>query len=109
VAFEAQAVVPDIVTLGKPIGNGHPLAALVTTPEIADAFANGMEYFNTYGGNAVACAIGLKVLEIIERDRLAANAKAIGEVLLSGLHSLAKRHAEIGDVRGAGLYLASSS
>ncbi len=64
--FETQGVVPDIVTLGKPIGNGHPLAAVITTPQIADAFANGMEYFNTFGGNPVSCAVGLAVLDVIE-------------------------------------------
>jgi 4-aminobutyrate aminotransferase-like enzyme len=63
--FETQDVVPDIVTLGKPIGNGHPLGAVITTPEIAASFANGMEYFNTFGGNPVSCAIGLAVLDVI--------------------------------------------
>lgn len=104
-AFESQGVVPDIVTMGKPIGNGHPLAALVTTAEIADSFANGMEYFNTFGGNAVSCAIGLKVLEIIERDRLQQNALNIGNDLIARMHRLAERYPEIGDVRGSGLFL----
>ncbi len=103
--FEQQGVVPDIVTLGKPIGNGHPLSAVVTTREIADAFANGMEYFNTFGGNAVSCAVGLKVLDIIERDGLRGNAQAVGEGLLARFRALADRHAEIGDVRGSGLFL----
>ena len=71
-AFETQGVVPDIVTLGKPIGNGHPLAAVVTTPEIAASFDNGMEYFNTFGGNPVSCAIGLAVLDVIEEEGLQA-------------------------------------
>ena len=68
--FETQGVVPDIVTMGKPIGNGHPLAAVVTTPEIARSFDNGMEYFNTYGGNPVSCAVGMAVLDVIEQEGL---------------------------------------
>lgn len=104
-AFETQGVIPDVVTMGKPIGNGHPLAALVTTPDIAKAFNNGMEYFNTFGGNPVSCAIGLKVLEIIERDRLRDNAKAIGDYLMARFRDMQKRYEVIGDVRGMGLFL----
>ena len=104
-AFAAQDAVPDIVTMGKPIGNGHPMAALVTTEEIADAFANGMEYFNTFGGNPVSCAVGLKVLEIIARDHLLRNATEIGAYLLDGMRRLMDRHDCIGDVRGLGLML----
>ena len=78
-AFETQGVVPDIVTMGKPIGNGHPLAVVVTTPAIADAFANGMEYFNTFGGNPVSCEIGLAVLDVIAEERLQENARAVGD------------------------------
>jgi len=96
---------PDIVTLGKPIGNGHPMAAVITTTEIADAFANGMEYFNTFGGNPVSCAIGIAVLDVIEKEQLLKNATAIGEQLQSGLRKLADQYPVIGDVRGAGLYL----
>ncbi|MEZ4883265.1 MAG: aminotransferase class III-fold pyridoxal phosphate-dependent enzyme [Chitinophagales bacterium] len=103
--FELQGVVPDIVTMGKPIGNGHPLAAVVTTPEIAAAFANGMEYFNTFGGNPVSCAIGLEVLKVIEDDGLQANALKVGNYLKAGLQELMKRHSIIGDVRGHGLFL----
>ncbi|MGE3874835.1 MAG: aminotransferase class III-fold pyridoxal phosphate-dependent enzyme, partial [Parvibaculaceae bacterium] len=104
-AFETQGVVPDIVTMGKPIGNGHPLAALVTTPDVARAFDNGMEYFNTFGGNPVSCAVGLKVLEIIARDRLRDNAKAVGDYLLARFRDMQERHECIGDVRGMGLFL----
>ena len=104
-AFETQGVVPDIVTLGKPIGNGHPLGAVVTTPAIARAFANGMEYFNTYGGNAVSCAIGMAVLDVIERDHLQNRARAVGSRLLEGLRKLMVRHAAVGDVRGLGLFV----
>jgi 4-aminobutyrate aminotransferase-like enzyme/Ser/Thr protein kinase RdoA (MazF antagonist) len=104
-AFEQQGVVPDIVTLGKPIGNGHPLGAVVTTRELADAFANGMEWFNTFGGNPVSCAAGMAVLDVIESDGLQANALHTGNHLLEQLHKLADRFDCIGDVRGTGLYL----
>jgi len=103
-AFETQNVVPDIVTLGKPIGNGHPLAAVITTAEIADAFANGMEYFNTFGGNPVSCAIGMAVLDVIENEKLQENARRVGKHLLTGLRELMERHPLVGDVRGLGLY-----
>ncbi|MCB8941082.1 MAG: aminotransferase class III-fold pyridoxal phosphate-dependent enzyme [Ardenticatenaceae bacterium] len=104
-AFETQGVVPDIVTLGKPIGNGHPLAAVVTTPEIAASFANGMEYFNTFGGNPVSCAIGLAVLDVIEKEKLQENALVVGNRLLAGLRGLQTQFPLIGDVRGLGLYI----
>jgi 4-aminobutyrate aminotransferase-like enzyme/Ser/Thr protein kinase RdoA (MazF antagonist) len=104
-AFETQNVVPDIVTLGKPIGNGHPLAAVITTAEIADAFANGMEYFNTFGGNPVSCAIGMAVMDVIEEERLQENADRVGKRLLSGLKGLMGKYPLIGDVRGLGLYV----
>ncbi len=103
--FETQDAVPDIVTLGKPIGNGHPLGAVVTTPEIAGAFDNGMEYFNTFGGNPVSCAIGLAVLDIIEEEGMQANAREVGGYLLEGLRALAPDHPIIGDIRGMGLYV----
>jgi 4-aminobutyrate aminotransferase-like enzyme len=104
-AFEMQKVVPDIVTIGKPIGNGHPLAAVITTPEIAASFNNGMEYFNTYGGNPVSCAVGLAVLDVIEDERLQENALKVGARLRAGLERLMKKHPLIGDVRGAGLFI----
>ncbi|WP_412062070.1 aminotransferase class III-fold pyridoxal phosphate-dependent enzyme [Rubrivirga sp. IMCC45206] len=103
-AFETQGVVPDIVTMGKPIGNGHPLAAVVTTPAIAASFANGMEYFNTFGGNPVSCAVGLAVLDVIEDEGLQAHALAVGDRLLAGLRELA-HHPAVGDVRGLGLFV----
>ena len=103
--FETQGVAPDIVTLGKPIGNGHPLGAVVTTPEIAASFANGMEYFNTFGGNPVSCAIGLAVLDVIEAERLQENALKVGTRLMSGLRELMEEHSLIGDVRGLGLFV----
>jgi len=104
-AFETQGVVPDILTLGKPIGNGHPLGAVITTREIARAFANGMEYFNTFGGNPVSCAIGMAVLDVIERERLQHQALRVGTNLLSGLRDLKSRHRAVGDVRGLGLFV----
>ncbi len=104
-AFGAQRARPDIVTMGKPIGNGHPLGAVVTTRAIADAFANGMEYFNTFGGNPVSAAIGLAVLDVIEDEGLQDHARVIGERLLAGLWDLAARHESIGDVRGSGLFV----
>ena len=104
-AFEAQEAVPDIVTMGKPIGNGHPMGAVVTTREIADSFANGMEYFNTFGGNPVSCAVGLAVLDVLEEERLQEQALRVGGELLAGLSELMRRHPLIGDVRGQGLFL----
>jgi len=103
--FESQDVVPDIVTLGKPIGNGHPLGAVVTTREIADSFANGMEYFNTFGGNPVSCAIGLAVLDVIGEEELQQNAADVGDYLKNELTQLQAEYALIGDVRGRGLFL----
>jgi 4-aminobutyrate aminotransferase-like enzyme len=103
--FQTQDVVPDIVTIGKPLGNGHPMAAVVTTPEIAASFDNGMEYFNTFGGNPVSCAIGLAVLDVIRDEHLQHNAHATGGYLRGQFQTLAQRHHEIGDVRGVGLYL----
>lgn len=104
-AFEAQGARPDIVTMGKPIGNGHPLGAVVTTRAIADAFNNGMEYFNTFGGNPVSAAIGLAVLDVIADEGLQEHARVTGERLLAGLRELAVRHDPIGDVRGMGLFV----
>ncbi|MEZ5250318.1 MAG: aminotransferase class III-fold pyridoxal phosphate-dependent enzyme [Ilumatobacteraceae bacterium] len=104
-AFELQGVVPDIVTLGKPMGNGHPLAAVVTTSEIAAAFANGMEWFNTFGGNPVSAAVGMAVLDVIEAEGLRERALDTGTYLLAGLRDLQHRHELIGDVRGEGMYL----
>jgi 4-aminobutyrate aminotransferase-like enzyme len=103
--FETQGVVPDIVVMGKPIGNGHPIGAVVTTREIAASFDDGMEFFSTFGGNPVSCEIGLAVLDVIESDGLQARAAALGRVLMDGLRHLMTRHAIIGDVRGLGLFI----
>ena len=105
-AFEVHGVVPDIVTMGKPIGNGHPLGAVVTTPEIAAAFDNGMEYFNTFGGNPASCAVGLAVLDVIEDEGLQEHARVVGDRLAAGLRGLMARHQLVGDVRGRGLFQA---
>ncbi len=103
--FETQGVRPDIVTMGKPIGNGHPMAAVVTTREIADAFDTGMKYFNTFGGNPVSCAIGTAVLDEIAEEGLQARAAETGAHFKSVLRALGDRHELIGDVRGRGMYL----
>jgi 4-aminobutyrate aminotransferase-like enzyme len=103
--FAAHGAQPDIVSLGKPIGNGFPLGAVVTTPEIAASFANGMEYFSTFGGNPLACAAGLAVLDVLEAEGLRAHAAAVGAHLAAGFTALAARHEAIGDVRGRGLFL----
>jgi 4-aminobutyrate aminotransferase-like enzyme len=104
-AFQSHGVVPDIVTIGKPIGNGHPLAAVVTSAEIATAFANGMEYFSTFGGNPVSMAVGLAVLDVIEQEGLLEHALRVGGYLMNGFRALAEHHPQIGDVRGEGLFL----
>jgi 4-aminobutyrate aminotransferase-like enzyme len=104
-AFEAQGVVPDIVTIGKPIGNGHPLGAVVTTPAIAQSFANGMEFFSTFGGNPVSMAVGLAVLDVIEEEGLRERAERVGRYLTEGFLALGENHAQIGDVRGLGTFM----
>jgi len=103
--FEAQEVVPDIVVLGKPIGNGHPLGAVVTTRAIAEAFDNGMEYFSTFGGNPVSCAIGLEVLNVVQEEGLQEHALRVGNCLLDGLQPFVDRFPIVGDVRGSGLFV----
>lgn len=104
-AFEQQGVHPDIVTMGKPFGNGMPLAAVVTTRSVADRFHNGLEYFNTFGGNPVCCAAGLAVLDVIRDEKLQEHARAVGEHLRRRLWELSKRRPLIGDVRGSGLFI----
>jgi 4-aminobutyrate aminotransferase-like enzyme len=103
--FETQSVVPDIVVFGKPIGNSFPLAAVVTTREIADSFNNGMEFFSTFGGNPVSCAAGLAVLDVLRDEGLQANALRMGQELIREFRELQRRHPLIGDVRGSGLFL----
>ncbi|MDG1430531.1 MAG: aminotransferase class III-fold pyridoxal phosphate-dependent enzyme [Paracoccaceae bacterium] len=104
-AFEHQDATPDIVVLGKPIGNGHPLGVVVTTKEIAESFDNGIEYFSTFGGSNLSCRMGKEVLDIVDDEDLQGNAKRMGERLLSGLAILQEKHPQIGDVRGMGLFI----
>ncbi len=103
--FQLHNVVPDIVTIGKPLGNGHPIAAVACTQEVADKFANGMEYFNTFGGNPVSCAIATEVIRTVKRDKLQKNALLVGDFLKGELKALAKEFPIIGEVRGQGLFL----
>jgi 4-aminobutyrate aminotransferase-like enzyme/Ser/Thr protein kinase RdoA (MazF antagonist) len=103
--FQLHEVVPDIVTIGKPLGNGHPIAAVACTQKVADAFANGMEYFNTFGGNPVSCAIATEVLRTVKREKLQENALHVGAFLKNELQKLAQKFPIIGDVRGQGLFL----
>ena len=103
--FESEDLIPDIVTMGKSMGNGHPLSALVTTRDISEQFNNGMEYFNSFGGNPVSCAIGHSVLNIIENEELQQNANDVGQYLKSMLNGLKEKFDLIGDVRGKGLFL----
>jgi len=108
--FELYDVVPDIVILGKPMGNGHPMGAVVFTDEIAESFENGLEFFSSFGGNPVSCEIGLAVLEAIENDGLQENAKTTGRYLLDEFFKIQEENnAEgkgiIGDVRGSGLFM----
>jgi len=103
---QTLGVIPDIVTLGKPMGNGHPLAGVVTRPELLNAFTGRNMYFNTFGGNPVSAAVGNAVLDVLEGERLVENAAAVGSYALGLLQGLAARHNLIGDVRGAGLFFA---
>ena len=103
--YELQDVVPDIVVMGKPIGNGHPLAAVVVTEELAKSFNNGMEFFNTFGGNPVSMAAGIAVLDVIQHEELQQHALEVGNHLMNGLKELMNKHSIIGDVRGHGLFI----
>ena len=103
--YEAQEVVPDMVILGKPMANGHPMGAVVCTSEIAASFEKGVEFFSSFGGNPVSCAIALSVLEVIEEENLQENAKISGDYYKSLLAALQKKYPCIGDVRGSGLFL----
>ena len=103
--FEMSNVEPDIITLGKSIGNGHPLSVTITRKDIADIFNNGMEYFNSFGGNPVSCAVGQAVLDVIKEEDLQSNALEVGSYLFQGLLNLKNKYEIIGDVRGRGLFL----
>ena len=101
--FQFDDVIPDIVTMGKPMGNGHPIAAVVTRPEIADALAKESGYFNTFGGNPVSCAAGLAVLDVIEKEALHENAREVGQFLRERLEMLRKKYPVLGEIHGSGL------
>ncbi len=103
--FEQQGALPDIVVLGKPIGNGHPIGVVVTTRAIADSFANEPEYFSTFGGSNLSCRIGKEVLDIVDDENLMENARNMGDVLLNGLRALQSIYDNVGDVRGYGLFI----
>ncbi len=103
--FEAQEVVPDMVIVGKPMANGHPMGAVICTDEIAESFGKGVEFFSSFGGNPVSCAIGLSVMEVIEEEKLQENAKVVGDYYKSLFFELQKKYECIGDVRGSGLFL----
>lgn len=100
--FEAHGASPDIVTMGKPIGNGHPIGVVVTTREILAKFTEDEGFFSTFGGNTVACAAGMAVLDVLEREQLQENARAVGEHMRFGMRALMDRHPLLGDVRGRG-------
>jgi 4-aminobutyrate aminotransferase-like enzyme len=102
----ALGAVPDIVTMGKPMGNGHPLAGVVTRPDLIEAFESRNMYFNTFGGNPVSAAVGMAVLDVLEREQLLANARTVGAYMVESLRKLQDRHAIMGDVRGLGMFFA---
>ena len=103
--FEFQNVKPDIVVLGKPLGNGHPIGAVITTQEISESFNNGIEFFSTFGGSNLSCRIGIEVLDIVDEEKFQQNAKTVGYFLISGFTELKKKFDFIGDVRGMGLFI----
>lgn len=103
---DLHGMLPDIVTMGKPMGNGHPLAGVVTTADLMDRFTSQNMYFNTFGGNEVSCAVGLAVLDVLRDEQLLENAQRVGEYVLSGMRALQQRHPIIGDVRGKGMFFA---
>ena len=103
--FQLHDVIPDIITIGKPLGNGHPIAAVACTQKVAEEFNNGMEFFNTFGGNPVSCAIAKTVLEVIEDEKLQENSLVVGNFLKTNLLELSSKYSIIGSVRGQGLFL----
>jgi len=104
-AFEQQDVVPDIVVLGKPLGNGHPLAAVITSKAISDSFAQGPEFFSTFGGSTLSCVVAKEVLDIVDEEGLQDNARQVGALAVEKLGALKLKHNNIGDVRGVGLFI----
>lgn len=102
--YMAHGIVPDIVTMGKPMGNGHPLSGVVARADLVSEFREKVKYFNTFGGNAVSCAAGMAVLDVVEKENLMENARVVGDYAKEGLHRLQEKHDLIGDVRGRGLF-----
>jgi 4-aminobutyrate aminotransferase-like enzyme len=103
--YQRHDVAPDIVTMGKPMGNGQPIAGLLATADALAEFGKHSRYFNTFGGNTVSCAAALAVLDVIEREQLVRHAAKVGSILREGIAALATRHEAIGDVRGAGMFV----
>jgi 4-aminobutyrate aminotransferase-like enzyme len=103
--YQIEGIVPDIVTMGKPMGAGFPLAGIVAGADLLNEFQSQTFYFNTFGGNPVQCAVGMAVLDVIEKENLLENAKKTGDYILEGLKRLQSKHERIGDVRGQGLFL----
>ena len=103
--YERHDVEPDVVVIGKPMGNGHPMGAVITSEEVAASFAEGVEFFSSFGGNPVSCAIGMAVLEVIEEEKLQQNALEVGKHYRTLLKQLQKEDTRIGDVRGEGLFI----
>lgn len=103
--FARHGVVPDIVTTGKPMGNGHPIGGVFAKTEILDVFGRAARYFNTFGGNPVSCEVGMAVLDVIDNERLIDNGREVGAYLKNGLEALAATFPVIGDVRGSGLFI----
>jgi 4-aminobutyrate aminotransferase-like enzyme len=103
--FDRHGVIPDIITVGKPMGNGHPVAAMMARPDLIDEFGRHSRYFNTFGGSSVSIAAATATLDVLEDEGLIANAAAVGDYLLSGLSGLSRQHPVIGNVRGIGLFI----
>lgn len=103
--FQRHGLIPDIVTLGKPMGNGQPVAGLLATADVLAEFGKNSRYFNTFAGNTVSCAAALAVLDTIEKEGLVQHAARVGKILHDGIANLANRHEAIGDVRGAGMFV----
>lgn len=103
--YQRHGIIPDIISLGKPMGNGYPVAGIAVRPEVASEFGHDMRYFNTFGGNSVAMAAANATLEVVQSENLMENSRKVGEIMLSGLRDLMQRDERIGDVRGTGLYM----
>lgn len=102
--YQKIGFTPDIITIGKPMANGHPVAAVIAPYDTMHAFRSSFRYFNTFAGNPVSCAAAMATLQVVQEEGLMENARSVGDYALQGLRDLAKRHACIGDVRGTGLF-----